>query len=58
VGSADSIEQAWVGRALPRKEDQALPLRPARRFIDDLAPYPGPQACRHPALASSARTHP
>jgi 2-furoyl-CoA dehydrogenase large subunit len=38
--SADSIDQPWVGRALPRKEDQAL-LSGRARFIDDLAPVPG-----------------
>jgi 2-furoyl-CoA dehydrogenase large subunit len=37
---APSSDQPWVGRALPRKEDQAL-LSGRARFIDDLAPVPG-----------------
>ncbi len=51
--SADSIEQAWVGRALPRKEDQAL-LSGRARFIDDLAPIPG---LKHAAILRSPHPH-
>src|SRR5436305_10518400 len=40
---APSSDQPWVGRALPRKEDQAL-LTGRARFIDDLAPVPGLKA--------------
>ncbi len=38
--SADSLVQAWVGQAVPRKEDQAL-LSGGARFIDDLVPVAG-----------------
>ncbi|HLH87441.1 MAG TPA: molybdopterin cofactor-binding domain-containing protein [Xanthobacteraceae bacterium] len=43
----------WVGRALPRKEDQAL-LSGRARFIDDLAPVPG---LKHAAILRSPHPH-
>ena len=48
-----SSDQPWVGRALPRKEDQAL-LSGRARFIDDLAPVPG---LRHAAILRSPHPH-
>ncbi len=45
--------QQWVGRALPRLEDDAL-LRGAGRFLDDLEPVPG--AC-HAAILRSQLAH-
>src|SRR5262245_24238026 len=50
---APSSDQPWVGRALPRKEDQAL-LSGRARFIDDLAPVPG---LRHAAILRSPHPH-
>jgi 2-furoyl-CoA dehydrogenase large subunit len=50
---AGSIEQTWVGQALPRKEDQAL-LSGRARFIDDLAPLPG---LKHAAVLRSPHPH-
>ena len=35
--SRDMISRGWIGRAMPRREDDAL-LRGAGRFTDDLAP--------------------
>ena len=46
-------DQPWVGRALPRKEDQAL-LSGRGRFIDDLAPVPG---LKHAAILRSPHPH-
>jgi 2-furoyl-CoA dehydrogenase large subunit len=46
-------DQPWVGRALPRKEDQAL-LSGNARFIDDLAPVPG---LKHAAILRSPHPH-
>jgi 2-furoyl-CoA dehydrogenase large subunit len=48
-----SSDQPWVGRALPRKEDQAL-LSGRARFIDDLAPVPG---LKHAAVLRSPHPH-
>ncbi len=48
-----SSHQPWVGRALPRKEDQAL-LSGRARFIDDLAPLPG---LKHAAILRSPHPH-
>src|SRR5215469_17625688 len=48
-----SPDQPWVGRALPRKEDQAL-LSGNARFIDDVAPVPG---LRHAAIVRSPHPH-
>jgi 2-furoyl-CoA dehydrogenase large subunit len=45
--------QPWVGRALPRLEDEAL-LRGAGRFIDDLDPVPN---VRHAAILRSFLPH-
>jgi 2-furoyl-CoA dehydrogenase large subunit len=45
--------QPWVGRALPRLEDEAL-LRGAGRFIDDLDPVPN---VRHAAILRSLLPH-
>jgi 2-furoyl-CoA dehydrogenase large subunit len=45
--------QAWVGRALPRFEDEAL-LRGEGRFIDDLDPVP---RVRHAAILRSLVPH-
>jgi 2-furoyl-CoA dehydrogenase large subunit len=50
---APSSDQPWVGRALPRKEDQAL-LSGRARFIDDLAPVPGLKAA---AILRSPHPH-
>jgi 2-furoyl-CoA dehydrogenase large subunit len=50
---AISSDQPWVGRALPRKEDQAL-LSGRARFIDDLAPVPG---LKHAAILRSPHPH-
>src|SRR5215813_3715143 len=50
---APSSDQPWVGRALPRKEDQAL-LSGRARFIDDLAPVPG---LKHAAILRSPHPH-
>jgi 2-furoyl-CoA dehydrogenase large subunit len=50
---ASSSDQPWVGRALPRKEDQAL-LSGRARFIDDLAPVPG---LKHAAILRSPHPH-
>ena len=46
-------QQAWVGRALPRLEDDAL-LRGQGRFIDDLDPVP---RARHAAVLRSQLAH-
>jgi len=51
--SVHSSDQPWVGRALPRKEDQAL-LSGRARFIDDLAPVPG---LKHAAILRSPHPH-
>jgi 2-furoyl-CoA dehydrogenase large subunit len=45
--------EAWVGRALPRFEDEAL-LRGEGRFIDDLDPVPN---VRHAAILRSFVPH-
>jgi hypothetical protein len=45
--------EPWVGRALPRLEDEAL-LRGAGRFIDDLDPVPN---VRHAAILRSLLPH-
>src|SRR6201995_4394786 len=45
--------QGWVGRALPRFEDQAL-LRGRGRFMDDIDPVPGAQ---HAAVLRSTHGH-
>jgi len=46
-------EETWVGRALPRLEDEAL-LRGEGRFIDDLDPVPN---ARHAAVLRSPFAH-
>ena len=51
--SADTLDQPWVGQAVPRKEDQAL-LSGSARFIDDLAPVPG---LKHAAILRSPHPH-
>src|SRR5712675_2047781 len=51
--SAESLDQPWVGQAVPRKEDQAL-LSGGARFIDDLAPVPG---LKHAAILRSPHPH-
>jgi 2-furoyl-CoA dehydrogenase large subunit len=51
---AVSVEQqTWVGRALPRLEDEAL-LRGQGRFMDDLDPVPN---ARHAAVLRSQLAH-
>ncbi len=45
--------EAWIGRALPRLEDEAL-LRGEGRFIDDLDPVPN---VRHAAILRSLVPH-
>jgi 2-furoyl-CoA dehydrogenase large subunit len=45
--------QPWVGRALPRLEDEAL-LRGEGRFVDDLDPVPN---VRHAAILRSLMPH-
>jgi 2-furoyl-CoA dehydrogenase large subunit len=52
VGVATETE-AWVGRALPRFEDEAL-LRGRGRFIDDLQPAPN---AGHAAILRSLLAH-
>jgi len=47
------VTETWVGRALPRVEDEAL-LRGRGRFIDDLDPVPG---AHHAAILRSAHAH-
>ena len=47
------VEETWVGRALPRLEDEAL-LRGEGRFIDDLDPVP---YARHVAVLRSPLAH-
>jgi 2-furoyl-CoA dehydrogenase large subunit len=46
-------EESWVGRSLPRLEDEAL-LRGEGRFVDDLDPAPG---ARHAAVLRSPFAH-
>jgi 2-furoyl-CoA dehydrogenase large subunit len=48
-----TAESAWVGRALPRLEDEAL-LRGEGRFIDDLDPVAN---ARHAAVVRSPFAH-
>jgi 2-furoyl-CoA dehydrogenase large subunit len=50
---AKVAEQTWVGRSLPRLEDEAL-LRGEGRFIDDLDPVRG---ARHAAVLRSPIAH-
>ena len=45
--------EPWVGRRLPRFEDEAL-LRGRGRFLDDLDPVPG---CYHAAVLRSRHAH-
>ena len=45
--------ETWVGRPVPRLEDEAL-LRGEGRFIDDLAPVPH---VRHAAILRSPLAH-
>ena len=45
--------EPWVGRAVPRFEDEAL-LRGQGRFIDDLEPVPN---VRHAAILRSLLPH-
>lgn len=47
--SLTTATQSWVGRALPRLEDEAL-LRGEGRFVDDLDPVPN---ARHAAILRS-----
>ncbi|MGL6280697.1 MAG: hypothetical protein ACRC50_14225, partial [Gaiella sp.] len=44
---------SWVGRSVPRVEDDAL-LRGAGRFLDDLTPVPG---AYHAAIVRSQLPH-
>ena len=54
ISSPDQTsDRSWVGRALPRKEDQAL-LSGGARFIDDLAPVPG---LKHAGILRSPHPH-
>jgi 2-furoyl-CoA dehydrogenase large subunit len=53
AGSTQVLEETWVGRALPRFEDEAL-LRGEGRFIDDLDPVPN---ARHAAVLRSPFAH-
>src|SRR3970040_1931837 len=46
-------EETWVGRSIPRLEDEGL-LRGAGRFNDDLDPVPG---ARHAAVLRSPLAH-
>jgi 2-furoyl-CoA dehydrogenase large subunit len=46
-------QEAWVGRALPRLEDEAL-LRGQGRFMDDIEPVPN---LRHAAILRSQLAH-
>src|ERR1700761_2680716 len=45
--------QKWVGRSVPRFEDEAL-LRGRGRFLDDVEPVPGAQ---HAAVLRSPHAH-
>ncbi len=51
--SLTTATQPWVGRALPRLEDEAL-LRGEGRFVDDLDPVPN---ARHAAILRSLVPH-
>ncbi len=51
--SLTTATQPWVGRALPRLEDEAL-LRGEGRFVDDLDPVPN---VRHAAILRSLVPH-
>jgi 2-furoyl-CoA dehydrogenase large subunit len=51
--SLKTATQPWVGRALPRLEDEAL-LRGEGRFVDDLDPVPN---ARHAAILRSLVPH-
>jgi 2-furoyl-CoA dehydrogenase large subunit len=51
--SLTTAAQPWVGRALPRLEDEAL-LRGEGRFVDDLDPVPN---ARHAAILRSLVPH-
>ncbi len=48
-----AVSETWVGRSLPRLEDEAL-LRGEGRFLDDLAPVPN---ARHAAIVRSPYAH-
>ena len=48
-----AAEQTWLGRPVPRVEDEAL-LRGRGQFIDDLGPVPH---ARHAALVRSPFAH-
>src|SRR5438045_7995261 len=51
--SVDTERETWVGRSLPRLEDDQL-LRGEGRFIDDLDPVPN---AYHAAILRSAFPH-
>jgi 2-furoyl-CoA dehydrogenase large subunit len=51
--STPAVKDTWVGRALPRLEDESL-LRGEGRFIDDLDPVPN---ARHAAVLRSPFAH-
>ncbi len=53
MGLRTVAEETWVGRSIPRLEDEAL-LRGEGRFIDDLDPAPG---ARHAAVLRSPLAH-
>jgi 2-furoyl-CoA dehydrogenase large subunit len=51
--AVETGQETWIGRALPRFEDEPL-LRGRGRFMDDLAPVPN---ARHAAILRSQLAH-
>ncbi|HZU01692.1 MAG TPA: hypothetical protein VFA10_18630, partial [Ktedonobacteraceae bacterium] len=43
----------WIGKSLPRVEDERL-MRGAARYIDDISPFPG---CKVAAILRSPYAH-
>ncbi|HEX2427293.1 MAG TPA: xanthine dehydrogenase family protein molybdopterin-binding subunit [Gaiellaceae bacterium] len=53
MGAKAAVSETWVGRSLPRLEDEAL-LRGEGHFLDDLDPVPN---ARHAAVVRSPYAH-
>jgi hypothetical protein len=49
----ESEQFRWIGKSLPRVEDERL-MRGAGRYIDDLEPFPG---CKVAAIVRSPYAH-
>ncbi len=49
----ESEQFRWIGKSLPRVEDERL-MRGAGRYIDDLEPFPG---CKAAAIVRSPYAH-